>query len=70
MNALLKTQINDKISLTNKLNELVNISRKNIDNKMRLITDLLLSLKEENEQIITQKVEINILYNFNILIKI
>jgi hypothetical protein len=54
MNALLKTQINDKISLTNKLNELVNISRKNIDNKMRLITDLLLSLKEENEQIITK----------------
>jgi hypothetical protein len=54
MNALLKTQINDKISLTNKLNELVNTSRKNIDNKMRLITDLLLSLKEENEQIITK----------------
>ena len=54
MNALLKTQINDKISLTNKLNELVNISRKNIDNKMRLITDLLLSLKEENEKIIAK----------------
>ena len=54
MNGLLKTQINDKISLTSKLNEFVNISRKNIDNKMRIITDLLLSLKEENEQIITK----------------
>ena len=54
MNALLKTQINDTISLTSKLNELVNISRKNIDNKMRLITDLLLSLKEENEKIIAK----------------
>ena len=54
MNALLKTQINDKNNLANKLDELVNISRKNIDNKMKLINDLLLSLKEENEQIITK----------------
>ena len=54
MNSLLKTQINEKTSFTNKLNELINISRNIIDNKMQSITNLLLSIKEENEQIITK----------------
>lgn len=54
MNALPKNQINNKSCLINKINEFVNISRNNIDNKMRLITDLLLSLKEENEKMINK----------------
>lgn len=61
MNELIKPQLNDKKSITNKLNELIINSRNNIDNKIKLITNLLLSLKEENEQIISKS--IYILYN-------
>lgn len=49
MNAL-KTKINEKTLLENKLNDIITISRNNIDNKMKLITNLLLSIKEENEK--------------------
>ena len=53
MNDLLRTQITEK-SNGNKLNELINISRNIIENKMKSITNLLLSIKEENEQTITK----------------
>lgn len=49
MNAL-KAKINEKTLLENKLNDIITISRNNIDNKMKLITNLLLSIKEENEK--------------------
>ncbi len=49
MNAL-KTKINERTLLENKLNDIITISRNNIDNKMKLITNLLLSIKEENEK--------------------
>ena len=51
---MLKSQLNDKKSLENKLNELIFSSRANIDHKMKLITNLLSSIKEENEQIISK----------------
>lgn len=54
MNGFLKTQLNDKKTIEPKINEMINISRSNIDTKMKLITNLLLSLKEENEQIIVK----------------
>lgn len=54
MKGFLKTQLNDKNNIENKVNDMINISRNNIDNKMKLITNLLLSLKEENEQIISK----------------
>jgi hypothetical protein len=54
MNGILRTQLNDKVNIENKVNDLINISRNNIDNKMKLITNLLLTLKEENEQIISK----------------
>lgn len=54
MNGLLRTQIDEKVSFGNRLYELVNNSRNIIDNKMKSITNLLLSIKEENEQIITK----------------
>ena len=53
MNDLLRTQITEKTN-GNKLNELINISRNIIENKMKSITNLLLSRKEENEQTITK----------------
>jgi hypothetical protein len=53
MNDLLRTQITEKTN-GNKLNELINISRNIIENKMKSITNLLLSIKEENEQTITK----------------
>ena len=59
MNGILRTQLNDKVNIENKVNDLINISRNNIDNKMKLITNLLLSLKEENEQIISKSNYIN-----------
>ena len=54
MNGLLRTQIDEKASFGNRLYELINNSRNIIDNKMKSITNLLLSIKEENEQIITK----------------
>ena len=54
MNGLLRTQIDEKVSFGNRLYELVNNSRNIIDNKMKSITNLLLSIKEENEQTITK----------------
>ena len=48
MNAL-KTKINERTLFENKLNDIITISRNNIDNKMKLITNLILSIKEENE---------------------
>ena len=59
MKDFLKTQLNDKSNIENKINDMINISRNNIDNKMKLITNLLLSLKEENEQIISKSNYIN-----------
>ena len=47
----MKAQMNDKKSLESKINELVNNSRNIIDHKMKLINNLLLSIKEENEHI-------------------
>lgn len=54
MNTFLNTQLNDRNNIGNKINEFVNISRNILDNKMKLITNILLSLKEENEQIINK----------------
>ena len=59
MKDFLKTQLNDKSNIENKINDMIIISRNNIDNKMKLITNLLLSLKEENEQIISKSNYIN-----------
>ena len=50
----MKAQMNDKKSLENKINELVNNSRNIIDHKMKLINNLLISIKEENENIINK----------------
>ncbi len=50
----MKHQMNDKKSLENKINEFVNNSRNIIDHKMKLINNLLISIKEENEQIINK----------------
>ena len=53
MNSLLKSsQKKEKKYLENKLKEFINDSRKNIDNKMKIIIKLLSSIKEENEQIL------------------
>ena len=67
MNDLLRTQISEKTN-GNKLNELINISRNIIENKMKSITNLLLSIKEENEQIITKskfKIFNYIIFNYS-----
>jgi hypothetical protein len=50
----MKAQMNDKKSLENKINELVNNSRNMIDQKIKLINNLLISIKEENENIINK----------------
>ena len=52
MNIFMKSQFIDKKSIGNKISEFINDSRSNIDNKMKIILKLLLSIKEENEQII------------------
>ena len=53
MNSLLKSsQKKEKKYLGNILKEFINDSRKNIDNKMKIIIKLLSSIKEENEQIL------------------
>ena len=54
MISMARSQLNDKISFENKINELIISSKTNIDHKMKLITDLLSSIKEENEQIISK----------------
>ena len=48
----MKSQFIDKKSIGDKISEFINDSRSIIDNKMKLILKLLLSIKEENEQII------------------
>ena len=48
----MKAQMNDKKSLEIKINELVNNSRNMIDQKIKIINNLLISIKEENEHII------------------
>lgn len=53
MNAI-KTKINNKTIFENKLNDLINVSRNNINNKMKLITNLLFTIKEENERILSK----------------
>jgi hypothetical protein len=50
----IKKKINEKEIFENRLNDIINESRNNIDNKMKLITNLLLTLKEENEQLISK----------------
>ena len=53
MNSLLKSsQKKEKKYLGNILKEFINDSRKNIDNKMKIIIKILSSIKEENEQIL------------------
>ncbi len=54
MNALKNSQLIDKQSIGNKLNEFINDSRTNIDRKMNIISKLISSIKEENEQIISK----------------
>lgn len=54
--------MNDKKSLENKINELVNNSRNIIDQKMKLINNLLLSIKEENENIINKCIYLFIIF--------
>ena len=60
----MKAQVNDKKSLENKINELVNNSRNIIDQKMKLINNLLLSIKEENENIINKCIYLFIIFFF------
>ena len=53
MNSLLKSsQKKEKKYLGNILKEFINDSRKNIDNKMKIIIKILLLIKEENERIL------------------
>jgi hypothetical protein len=49
-----KKKINEKEIFENRLNDIINESRNNIDNKMKLIINLLSSIKEENEQIMSK----------------
>ena len=49
-----KRKINEKEIFENRLNDIINVSRNNIDNKMKLIINLLSSIKEENEQIMSK----------------
>ena len=49
-----KKKVNEKENFENKLNDLINVSRNNIDNKMKLIINLLSSIKEENDQIMSK----------------
>ena len=49
-----KRKINEKEIFENRLNYIINVSRNNIDNKMKLIINLLSSIKEENEQIMSK----------------
>ncbi len=53
MNAI-KTKINNKTIFENKLNDIINISRNNINSKMKLITNLLFTIKEENERFLSK----------------
>ena len=50
----IKKKINEKEIFENRLNDIINESRNNIDNKMKLIINLLSSIKEENEQIMSK----------------
>ena len=49
-----KRKINEKEIFENRLNDIINVSRNNIDNKMKLIINLLSSIKEENEQFMSK----------------
>jgi hypothetical protein len=49
-----KKKINEKEIFENRLNDIINESRNNIDNKMKLIINLLSSIKDENEQIMSK----------------
>jgi len=53
MNAI-KTKINNKTIFENKLNDIINISMNNINSKMKLITNLLFTIKEENERFLSK----------------
>ena len=50
----MKAQMIDKTTIENKINDFVNNSRNIIDYKMKLINNLLVSIKEENEHIINE----------------
>jgi hypothetical protein len=50
----IKKKINEKEIFENRLNDIINESRNNIDNKMKLIINLLSSIKDENEQIMSK----------------
>ena len=60
----MKAQMNDKKSLEIKINELVNNSRNMIDQKIKLINNLLISIKEENEHIINKCIYFFIIISF------
>ena len=51
---VIKVKINEKEIFENRLNDIINESRNNIDNKMKLIINLLSSIKDENEQIMSK----------------
>jgi hypothetical protein len=51
---VIKVKINEKEIFENRLNDIINESRNNIDNKMKLIVNLLSSIKDENEQIMSK----------------
>lgn len=60
----MKAPVTDKKSLESKINEFVNNSRNIIDHKMKLINNLLVSIKEENEHILNKCIYLFIYNNF------
>jgi hypothetical protein len=60
----MNAQMNDKKYLENKINELANNSRNMIEQKIKLINNLLISIKEENEHIINKCIYFFIIISF------
>ena len=54
MNALMKSQLIDKQTIGEKLGEFINDSQNNVDNKIKIIFQLITSIKEENDKIISK----------------
>jgi len=58
MNSLLNAQYTEKANIGYKLTELLNSSRAAIESKMKIVNNLLLSIKEENELVISKGIYI------------
>lgn len=54
MNVLIKSQLINKESIGKKIEEFINDSQSNVNNKIKSIFTLLSSIKEENDQIISK----------------